>query len=138
MCFGIMAFPRRSGTVVYSSVDLARLDVPPLSRAELDVPEKAALVVSAGALVGHKDHETLIKALPEVKRRIPHLHVLIAGEGKLRGSLETLIEELGLKGIVRLLGHRTDVPRLIRAADLYVSSQLVRRLGYLGTGGAGV
>jgi glycosyltransferase involved in cell wall biosynthesis len=115
--------------LVYSSVDLARLDVAPLSRSELGLPEDAPLVVSAGALVRHKDHATLLAALPKVLRVFPKLRLLIAGEGELRGALERQIADLGLGETVRLLGHRTDVPRLTRAADLYVSSSWSEGLG---------
>jgi glycosyltransferase involved in cell wall biosynthesis len=115
--------------VVHSSVDLERLEVPPLPRAELDVPDSAPLLVSAGALVGHKDHETLINAMPLVARAFPDVRLLVAGEGALRPQLEAQIAALGLQQAVRLLGHRTDVPRLIRAADVYVSSSWSEGLG---------
>jgi glycosyltransferase involved in cell wall biosynthesis len=110
-------------------VDLERLEVPPLPRAELDVPDSAPLLVSAGALVGHKDHETLINAMPLVARAFPDVRLLVAGEGALRPQLEAQIAALGLQQAVRLLGHRTDVPRLIRAADVYVSSSWSEGLG---------
>ncbi len=45
--------PESQLRLVHSAVDLARLDVPPASRASLGVPEDATLVFSAGALVGH-------------------------------------------------------------------------------------
>jgi glycosyltransferase involved in cell wall biosynthesis len=110
-------------------VDLERLEVPPLPRAELDVPDSAPLLVSAGALVGHKDHETLVNAMPLIARAFPDVRLLIAGEGALRPQLEARIAGLGLQHTVRLLGHRTDVPRLIRAADVYVSSSWSEGLG---------
>jgi glycosyltransferase involved in cell wall biosynthesis len=87
------------------------------------------LLVSAGALVGHKDHETLINAMPLVARAFPDVRLLVAGEGALRPQLEAQIAALGLQQAVRLLGHRTDVPRLIRAADVYVSSSWSEGLG---------
>ncbi len=124
--FGI---PEARRTVVHSAIDPARLDVPPLPRAELGVAGGAPLLVSAGALVGHKDHETLIKAMPTVLTAFPDARLLIAGEGVLRPAIESHISDLGLSGAVRLLGHRTDVPRLIRAADLYVSSSWSEGLG---------
>jgi len=49
---------------------------------------------------------------------------LIAGEGRLRGSLERIVARRGLEGHVRLLGFRRDVPDLIAAADILAVSSL--------------
>lgn len=115
--------------VVHSSVDFARLADPPLPRHELGVPRNALMLTSAGALVGHKDHDNLLKAMPAVLRAFPEARLVIAGEGELRPELESRIQSLGLQDIVRLLGHRTDAPRIIKAADLYVSSSWSEGLG---------
>ena len=121
--------PERQRRIVYSAVDAARLDVPPASRESLDVPDGVPLLVSAGALVGHKDHETLAKAMALVVAEKPEAMLVIAGEGKLRPRIESLIQELGLIANVRLLGHRDDAPAVIRAADIYVSSSWSEGLG---------
>jgi len=116
-------------TVVHSAVDPARLEVPPVPRANLGVPEGVPLLLSAGALVGHKDHDTLLRALPAVLEAFPEARLRIAGEGALRPALEETIVALGLADRVALLGHRDDVPGLVRAADLYVSSSWSEGLG---------
>jgi glycosyltransferase involved in cell wall biosynthesis len=121
--------PRHQVEVVYSSIDFSRTAVPAISRQELEVPEDALLLFSAGALVDHKDHATLLAALPPVLARHPNTLLLIAGEGKLRGALETQIAASGLGLHVRLLGHRTDVPAILRSSDLYVSSSWSEGLG---------
>ncbi len=121
--------PQNRVTVVHSSVDPARLEAEPLSRAELGVPEGVPLLGTAGALVGHKDHANLINALPAILCEIPDLRVVIAGEGELRPALEAQIADLSLRDTVTLLGHRTDVPRVLRALDVYVSSSWSEGLG---------
>lgn len=121
--------PKERVALVYSSVDLGRLDVAPAPREALGVQPGAPLIVSAGALVDHKDHATLLKAMPAVLKEFPTAQVLIAGEGERRSALEEQIELLGLRGHVQLLGHRRDVPALVRAADLYVSSSWSEGLG---------
>ena len=90
---------------VHSAIDLRRVDVLAISRAELGVGEKAPLFVSAGALVGHKDHACLIDAMALVHAQVPDARLVIAGEGALRASLEEKIAALGLHEAVRLLGH---------------------------------
>lgn len=114
---------------VYSAVDPARLDVEAASRESLGVEADAPLLLSAGALVGHKDHATLLRALPRVREAAPAVRVIIAGEGKLREALEQQIRDLDLQPVVSLLGHREDVPALMQAADCYVSSSWSEGLG---------
>ena len=124
--FGI---PEEKRRVVHSAVDLARLNVEPVPRAALAVPEGVPLLVSAGALVGHKDHANLIAAFNTLRNAFPAAHLVIAGEGKLRGVLEAQIARCGLSGQVHLLGHRDDAPRIIRAGDVYISSSWSEGLG---------
>ena len=114
---------------VYSAIDLARLDVSAASRKDLGVAKDASLLLSAGALVDHKDHATLLSAMPAIVAARPKVRLLIAGEGPLRASLEKQIAELALADHVTLLGHRTDVPALVHAADLYISSSWSEGLG---------
>lgn len=121
--------PRGKVRRVYSAVDLDRLKVEAADRASLGVSGKAPLLLSAGALVGHKDHANLIEAMPAVREAISGVRLLVAGEGELREALEKQIAELGLGNTVSLLGHRDDVPALMRAADCYVSSSWSEGLG---------
>ena len=114
---------------VHSAVDVARLAVEPAAREDLGVPPGAPLLLSAGALVGHKDHATLVSAVALVRESVPNVHLLIAGEGALRAPLEAQIAALGLGEAITLLGHREDVPALMRAADCYVSSSWSEGLG---------
>jgi glycosyltransferase involved in cell wall biosynthesis len=117
-------------TVVSSATDPSRFDVPPLPREALGVPEGAPLLGNVAALVGFKDQTTLLDAMPFVLQALPSLHLVIAGEGNLRPRLEAQIAWLGLEGAVHLLGHRNDVPRLLRALDAFVlSSNLEGRGG---------
>jgi glycosyltransferase involved in cell wall biosynthesis len=115
--------------VVHSAIDPARFRVEPLSRESLGVAEDAPLLGNVAALVGHKDQDTLVRALPMVLERLPDLRLLIAGEGALRDELESLIEELDVGHAVTLLGHRRDVPQLLRALDAFVLSSKKEGLG---------
>ncbi len=108
--------------VVHSGIEPARFEVPPIGRAELGVPEGAPLIGNVAALVGHKDHTTLLAAMPLVLKHIPEAHLVIVGEGGLRPQLERQIAELALDDRVHLLGYRTDVPNILRALDLFVMS----------------
>ncbi len=115
--------------VVHSAVDMERVLMPVVSRSSLNVQDEAPLLVSAGALVGHKDHANLLDAAVIVRRTFPALRVCIAGEGPLRGALEAKRDALDLGECVTFLGNRKDAPGIIRAADVYVSSSWSEGLG---------
>ncbi|NUM53099.1 MAG: glycosyltransferase [Candidatus Hydrogenedentes bacterium] len=124
--FGI---PESKLCTVHSGIDLKRFDVDPLHRAELGIPEGVPLAGNVAALVGHKDHETLLNAVPHVLKEIPRFCLVIAGEGPLRPQLEAQIDRLDIRHAVTLLGQRNDVPRLLRALDLFVMSSSEEGLG---------
>lgn len=87
-------------------------------RNELSIPEDSKLLLSVGELNQNKNHETVIKAISELNDKT--VHYAIAGVGVLRDKLDTFIKECGLEGRVHLLGYRTDVKELYKAADIFV------------------
>jgi len=115
--------------VIHSAQDPARFEVEPIARRELAVPEGAPLLVCVAALVEHKDHGTLLDAMPLVLRHRPEVHLLLVGNGPLRPHIERQIKRLKLESHVHLLGHRDDVPRILRAADLFVLPSKMEGLG---------
>mgnify|MGYP004673550427 FL=1 len=87
-------------------------------RKELGVPEDAILLLSVGELNKNKNHETVIRAVAELPET--NVYYFIAGKGDLREHLQSVIDEAGLTERVKLLGYRSDVAELHRAADVYV------------------
>lgn len=114
---------------VHSGIDISRFDVAPLPRAALGVSDDAPLAGNVAALVGHKDHRTLLLAVPLILRELPDFRLLIAGEGKLRQELEAEIARLNIAHAVILLGQRSDVPQLLRALDVFILSSSEEGLG---------
>jgi glycosyltransferase involved in cell wall biosynthesis len=55
---------------------------------------------------------------------VPHARFAIAGEGPERARLEQIVSSLGLSGRVAFLGHRSDVPDLLAAADIFALPSL--------------
>jgi len=89
-------------------------------RRGLGLPSSAFIALSVGRLSGQKGHADIIPAAAQAAQRFPHAHFVIAGEGEERGALEDLIREYQLETTVHLVGQRSDVDRLLRAADLFV------------------
>jgi glycosyltransferase involved in cell wall biosynthesis len=87
------------------------------------------VAANVGALVGHKDHATRLRAAARLVGRFPSLHWVVAGEGPERAPLERLRADLGLDGRVHLLGHIPEPARLVADADLFVMSSREEGLG---------
>lgn len=69
-----------------------------------------------------------VRAAAAAHARDPRLRFFIAGDGELRSAAEALIRELGLEGIVQLLGWRRDVADLLRVMDLFLLTSLFEGL----------
>lgn len=111
------------------SLDDARAAVPLGIRERLGLPASATIAANVAALVGHKDHATMLRAAGILRDVLPGLHWVVAGEGPLRAEIERRCEESGLAGRVHLLGHIRDPVRLIADANVYVMSSNQEGLG---------
>jgi glycosyltransferase involved in cell wall biosynthesis len=78
--------------------------------------------VMVATLESHKDHATLLKAMPAVVRAVPAVQLWLVGDGSQRQRLENLSASLGLGGAVTFLGSRRDVPALLGQSDVFVFS----------------
>jgi len=89
-------------------------------RAELGVPDGTALLVVVARLAPQKDLGLLVDALVDPALEGVDLLVAVAGEGPERAGLERRVVDEQVP--VRLLGARDDVPDLLAAADVVVST----------------
>jgi glycosyltransferase involved in cell wall biosynthesis len=111
------------------SVDELRRTTPLGIRARLGLPADARIAANVAALVGHKDHATLLRTAALLADRFPALHWVIAGDGPEREPLGRLRRALGLDDRVHLLGHIEEPAGLIAAADVFVMSSREEGLG---------
>jgi glycosyltransferase involved in cell wall biosynthesis len=100
--------------------------LPPASgrniREELGIQPEAPVIGTVCTLRPQKALDVLIRAAADLSRSWRELRVLIVGGGPQRAGLEALIGELGLEGVVMILGFRPDVPDLLQAVDVAVCS----------------
>lgn len=84
------------------------------------------LVALVGRFDALKDHRGFLQAARTVRMRFPESQFILVGRGcdAGNGKLTGWVEEFGLGGAVRLLGERRDVPEILGAVDLAVSSSL--------------
>ena len=66
-----------------------------------------------------KRHRVLVEAAALVRDRCPRLKFLCAGEGSEKEWLRQRINALNLRDRVHLIGHRTDVPSILRRSSAF-------------------
>jgi glycosyltransferase involved in cell wall biosynthesis len=75
--------------------------------------------VTAGRLVPHKDHETMIRALATHRKRFDS-RLIVLGTGPLQHALSDLVVQLGLTTSVDFLGFHCNVLPFLRQADAFL------------------
>jgi glycosyltransferase involved in cell wall biosynthesis len=69
-----------------------------------------------------KNYPLFLRAAQQVSAAIPNVAFLLAGEGELMGSLQTLAKELGIGERTFFLGRCAEVSHLLRISDVCVLS----------------
>ncbi len=117
-------------TVIHNGIPPSRLETSAASRNEslkqlgLQAASGFRGLVTIVANMRHevKDYPMFLRAAQLVKHSVPGTAFLIAGEGHLRSSIETLTEELGLRESVFFLGRCQEISHLLNASDVCVLS----------------
>ncbi|CAN0627995.1 Glycosyl transferase group 1 [Burkholderia multivorans] len=111
--------------VIPGGVDASKFDVE-LSQAaalrQLGWPLDRPIVLVVRRLAWRMGHENLIRAIADVRKRVPEVLVHIVGKGPLASELQRRVDELDLSANVRLVGYVSDeeLPVCYRAATLSV------------------
>jgi L-malate glycosyltransferase len=109
--------------VIYNGIDLAAFAGAAersVVRQEFGVADEEFVILQVARLDPLKDHVTALRTLERVVQQRPDARLLVAGEGPELPTIQAAVAHLGLQRQVRLLGLRTDVPRLLAAADLFL------------------
>jgi glycosyltransferase involved in cell wall biosynthesis len=117
--------PANRVALIHNGIDLAPFDRPfdrDTARAELSIPSGALVMIMVANLHAYKGHGDLLHALSGMARHLrPDWTLLLAGrDGGMGSSLQALAGDLGIASHVRFLDQRSDVPSLLRLADLAV------------------
>lgn len=78
------------------------------------------VVVMVAGFRPQKDQDTLVKAMALLPKE--QYELWLVGDGVRRESVERLVLSLGLQDNVKFLGLRTDVPNILKTADVVVMS----------------
>lgn len=125
----VKAVPPKKIRVIPNGVDTDRFRPDAQSRfemrSELGLHDRFVWL-AVGRFNHAKDYPNLLRAFARLSQESAFL--LIAGQGPLKSSMESLTHDLGIAQKVRFLGLRQDIPCLMNAADAYVMSSFYEGL----------
>jgi glycosyltransferase involved in cell wall biosynthesis len=105
-------------------------------RLEFGIPANAPLLASVSRLFAQKGQRELLRALAQVRKRLPDVWLLIAGAdalevhgGSFTKDLKVLARELGVEDRVVFTGGRSDVPQIMAACDVFTLPSLEEPFG---------
>jgi len=97
-----------------------------MARERLKIPSDKKVLLSVGNLEKVKGHRYLIEAMKIVHETKPEALCYIVGDGPERKRLEKQVKNLGLAGVVKLVGAipHDEIPLWMNACDIYVQSSI--------------
>lgn len=98
-------------------------------RARLGISSQTKLIGNIAALVGHKDHATLLRTAKVLAERRPDVRFVILGDGELKANLLSLRRELGLEDKVLMPGFVPQAEECLPAFDVFAMSSCMEGLG---------
>ncbi|MEK9652305.1 MAG: glycosyltransferase [Betaproteobacteria bacterium] len=123
-----VGYPCRSSVQIPNGFDLNRFK--PDSRARGSIEEEfslnpgAPLIVHVARYHPMKDHRTMLRAIKIISESLPDVRFLFVGNGVTDENKDLLsfVDDLEVVNSLILAGERSDLPRLMAAADLIVVS----------------
>jgi glycosyltransferase involved in cell wall biosynthesis len=106
--------------VIYNAVDWAQLQATASRdefRKSIGVPLDAPVAGIIARLTEQKAHRVLFEAMTQPQ--LSQLHLIVVGDGELRGDLIARAESLGLSGRIHFLGARRDLGNILAAIDIF-------------------
>jgi glycosyltransferase involved in cell wall biosynthesis len=112
---------------IYNGIDDSVSDTPQSPedasdsvRRELGIPEGHSVVVNVAGFRPEKGHFRLVQAAELALQVNPNITFLLVGQGETEAAVRAEVRRLGLERNFVFAGFRNDIPRLLRAADLFL------------------
>jgi glycosyltransferase involved in cell wall biosynthesis len=123
------AVPPHKISLIYNCIDPTPFAVDKAAerakiRQEFKISSTAPLIGMVGRLHPQKGVRHLLDALPYMREHLPEIHLLIVGDGELRGELQNQAQKQNLSEVVIFTGGRSNVPDILAALDLFVLPSL--------------
>lgn len=115
-------FPKEKLILIYNGVDVD--ETFDTSKVLYKKINNELVIGNAGRLTSQKGQNYLIEMADILKSQNVKFHLLIAGEGELKSSLQELIKAKKLNEHITLLGHVTDMATFMNSIDIFVFPSL--------------
>lgn len=96
---------------------------------ELNIPVDSYVIGQVGRFAYQKNTEFTIMIFKELLKYKQNSHLLLVGRGEQEKALRKLIKELKIENRVSILTNRTDVPKLLKAMDVFMLPSRFEGLG---------
>lgn len=108
--------------VIPNGIDLEWIDSLTGTPKELNhiLPPEVPFLIFVGRLNPQKGVEQFLKHAGKLLQRLPLHHLVVLGDGPLKSSLQTVVDDSGLAARVHLVGWHPEAVRWIKRADLLV------------------
>ena len=121
--------------VVHNGIELEAFDAKAAEggsiREELDIPPDSVLVSAVGRMNPDKGFDLFVEAAGIALREAENVHFLLIGGREVdsfEAQIRQRVEQLDITPNFHFLGHRKDVPSILRQSDIFVLSS--RREGH--------
>ena len=91
-------------------------------RKSLNLKDEDFVMIYPAEISARKRQMWLINAIAELLRSHKDIHLLLPGKDSLNGKCQKLVKELELSSQVHFLGYRKDIPKLLKIANVALSS----------------
>lgn len=98
-------------------------------RKELGIKEDEKVICHVGRFAEQKNHKLVVDICNEVIKTDKKIKVILVGNGPLEESIKEKVKDLDLSYNFIFLGNRTDVNKIMSAADLFLFPSLYEGLG---------
>ena len=91
-------------------------------RMALGLTPNQFVMLCAADLSVRKNQQMIFRAMARIKDECPNMVALMPGQPILKGEYEKLCSKLGVSNMVRFMGYRRDIDKLLTACDCVISS----------------
>ena len=114
--------PDRKIRVIFNGIETAQFMQPHDStgaRRRLGIPDDAPVIGTVGRLTEIKRQDVLIRGFALLKKKYPSAHLLIVGDGPLRGELQILAAACQVRDSVHFAGYQSPTAPFIQAMTIF-------------------